>query len=157
MGKKSGIAGVFLGVLLLVACSVAAQAQTAKPTVDGDAAKAITAVLNAQVAAWNRGDLKGYMQGYWHSPELTFFAGPNESAGWEAAYRRYRTAYAGKNKEMGTLEFTNLRIEVLGPDAAFVRGGWQLTMKDGSQRRGLFTLVFKKFSDGWRIIHDHSC
>jgi ketosteroid isomerase-like protein len=96
------------------------------------------------------------MKGYWHSPELTFFAGNRELAGWEAAYQRYRAAYLGKDKAMGRLEFSNLRIEVLSPDAALVRGGWQLTLKDASQRRGLFTVVLKKFSEGWRIIHDHS-
>jgi beta-aspartyl-peptidase (threonine type) len=57
---------------------------------------------------------------------------------------------------MGKLNFANLRIEMLGGQAAFVRGTWQLTMKDGSQRRGLFTVVLRKFDDGWRIIHDHS-
>jgi uncharacterized protein (TIGR02246 family) len=154
MGKVSGIAGMLLLVATLAAPVPAAKADgTGK---NGEASAAISAVLDAQVAAWNRGDLKGYMQGYWHSTELTFFAGQNESAGWEAAYRRYRTAYTGKDKDMGKLKYSNLRVEVLGPDAAFVRGGWQLTMKDGSQRKGLFTVVFKKFSEGWRIIHDHS-
>lgn len=118
--------------------------------------QAISAGLEQQVAAWNRGDLKGYMQGYWHSENLTFFAGRKESAGWEAAYQRYRTAYLGKDKQMGKLAFTNLRVEVLSPDSAFVRGDWQLTMKNGSKRAGLFTVVLKRFSDGWRIIHDHS-
>jgi beta-aspartyl-peptidase (threonine type) len=117
---------------------------------------AIRAELEAQVAAWNRGDLKGYMRGYRHSPELTFFAGNEESVGWEAAYERYRSAYLGKDKQMGKLNFTNIRVEVLSPEAAFVRGSWQLTMKNGSKRNGLFTVVLKKFSEGWRIIHDHS-
>jgi beta-aspartyl-peptidase (threonine type) len=120
---------------------------------------AIRAELEEQVSAWNRGDLKGYMQGYWHSQELTFFAGSKESAGWESAYQRYRTAYLGKDnkdKQMGKLTYTNLRIEVLSPESAFVRGGWQLTTKDGSKRAGLFTVVLRKFSEGWRIIHDHS-
>ena len=79
----------------------------------------------------------------------------NRPAG-EAAYQRYRAAYVGKDKEMGRLRFSGLRVEVLGPDAAFVRGHWQLTMKDGSKRRGLFTVVLKKLGQDWRIIHDHS-
>jgi beta-aspartyl-peptidase (threonine type) len=116
----------------------------------------IRADLDAQVAAWNRGDLKGYMNGYWHSPELTFFAGTDESEGWDAAYQRYHAVYSGKSKEMGKLKFVNLRVEMLGPEAGFVRGGWQLTMKDGSQRKGLFTIVLKKIGTNWRIIHDHS-
>jgi beta-aspartyl-peptidase (threonine type) len=117
---------------------------------------AIRAGLDSQVTAWNHGDLKGYMQGYWHSPELTFFAGDRESKGWGAAYQRYRTAYMGKDKEMGMLEFSNLKVEMLGTEAAFVRGGWKLTMKDGNPRSGLFTIVLKRFGEGWRIIHDHS-
>jgi beta-aspartyl-peptidase (threonine type) len=137
-------------MLLLLASMLAGQTEATAPET------AIGVVLEAQVAAWNRGDLKGYMQGYWHSPELTFFAGQNESAGWEAAYQRYRAAYRGGDKEMGKLKFSTLRVDVLSPEAAFVRGGWQLTMKDGTKRRGLFTLVLRKFSEGWRIIHDHS-
>jgi beta-aspartyl-peptidase (threonine type) len=116
----------------------------------------IRALLDAQVSAWNHGDLKGYMQGYWHSDELTFFAADTESTGWEAAYQRYRTAYQAKDKEMGRLAFSNLRVRVLAPDAAFVRGRWQLTMRNGGQRVGLFTIILQRFPEGWRIIHDHS-
>jgi beta-aspartyl-peptidase (threonine type) len=151
--KKAGrVAGVFLLLwTTLAAAQTAAGAETVSPP-----ELAIRAELAEQVSAWNRGDLKGYMQGYWHSPELTFFAGDKESTGWDAAYQRYRAAYLGKDREMGKLNFANLRIEMLGGQAAFVRGTWQLTMKDGSQRRGLFTVVLRKFDDGWRIIHDHS-
>jgi beta-aspartyl-peptidase (threonine type) len=146
-------------VLLLVVAALAAAQTTGNATEREPIATsqpAIRAELDAQVAAWNRGDLKAYMQGYWHSPELTFFAGDKESAGWEAAYQRYRSAYQGKDREMGKLNFSNVRIEMLNGDAAFVRGSWQLTMKDGSRRSGLFTIVLRKFSEGWRIIHDHS-
>ncbi len=156
MRKVSGITGV---LLLLVATMLPAPARAAAGAKDGEtggAEAAIRGELDEQVGAWNHGDLKGYMNGYWHSPELTFFAGSRELAGWEAAYQRYRAAYLGKDKAMGRLEFSNVRVEVLCPDAALVRGGWQLTMKDRSQRRGLFTVVLKRFSEGWRIIHDHS-
>jgi beta-aspartyl-peptidase (threonine type) len=135
-----------------------AAAQTTGNTAESiaSAPPEIRAELDAQVAAWNHGDLKAYMQGYWHSPELTFFAGDKESAGWEAAYQRYRSAYQGKDREMGKLNFSNVRIEMLNGDAAFVRGSWQLTMRDGRRRSGLFTIVLRKFSEGWRIVHDHS-
>jgi beta-aspartyl-peptidase (threonine type) len=141
-------------LLLLIAGLAAQTAMKADAATPEEAA--IRAELNTQVTAWNRGDLKGYMQGYWHSPELTFFSGEKESAGWEAAYQRYRAAYVGKDREMGKPAFTNLRVEMLSGEAAFVRGRWQLTMKDGKQRSGLFTVVLRKFDEGWRIIHDHS-
>jgi uncharacterized protein (TIGR02246 family) len=117
---------------------------------------AITRVLEEQTAAWNRGDLEAFMAGYWNSPELTFFSGAHESKGWQAALERYKKSYQGAGHEMGRLEFSNLRIETLGPDSAFVRGEFHLTMSDGKTPHGLFTLIFRKFPEGWKIVHDHS-
>ena len=139
-----------LAPLLLLATFAAAQSSEPAPE------KSIRALLDSQTAAWNRADLKGFMEGYWHSDELTFFAADKESSGWEAAYQRYRTSYSGKGHEMGRLNFSNVRVEMLGPDAAFARGTWQLTAKDGRQTRGLFTLILRKLDGTWRIIHDHS-
>jgi uncharacterized protein (TIGR02246 family) len=117
---------------------------------------AIRKVIEDQQAAWNRRDLEGFMAGYWNSPELTFFSGAHESKGWQAALDRYKKNYQGAGHEMGKLEFRNLRIEMLGPEAAFVRGEFHLTMSDGKTPHGLFTLVFRKFPEGWKIVHDHS-
>jgi uncharacterized protein (TIGR02246 family) len=117
---------------------------------------AIRKVIDEQQAAWNRRDLEGFMSGYWNSPELTFFSGAHESKGWQAALDRYKRNYQGAGREMGKLEFANLRIEMLGPEAAFVRGEFHLTMSDGKTPHGLFTLVFRKFPEGWKIVHDHS-
>lgn len=117
---------------------------------------AVENVLRTQQDAWNRHDLEGFMAGYWNSPELTFFSGATEHKGWQATLDRYRAAYAGPGHEMGKLEFSGLRIEMLGAEAAFVRGAWHLTMPDGKTPHGLFTLVFRKFPEGWRIVHDHT-
>ena len=113
-------------------------------------------LLHAQQEAWNRHDLDGFMQGYWNSPQLTFFSGAKEHNGWQAALDRYRATYSGPGHEMGKLEFSDLRVEMLGSEAAFVRGAWHLTMSDGKTPHGLFTLVFRKFPEGWRIVHDHT-
>jgi uncharacterized protein (TIGR02246 family) len=117
---------------------------------------AIRKVIEDQQAAWNRHDLEGFMAGYWDSTDLTFFSGARESKGWQAALERYKKNYQGAGREMGKLEFANLRIEMLGPDSAFVRGEFHLTMSDGKTPHGLFTLVFRKFTDGWKIVHDQS-
>ena len=130
-------------------------AQAASADVN-DAKAAVEQVLHMQQAAWNRHDLEGFMTGYWNSPELTFFSSAKENRGWQATIDRYRAAYASPGHEMGKLEFTGLRIEKLGADAAFVRGSWQLTMPDGKTPHGLFTLVFRKFPEGWKIVHDHT-
>ena len=116
----------------------------------------ISKVIDAQQQAWNRHDLEAFMTGYWNSSDLTFFSGARESKGWQAALDRYRNTYQGAGHEMGKLEFANLRIETLGPESAFVRGEFHLTMSDGTTPRGLFTLIFRKFPDGWKIVHDHS-
>lgn len=117
---------------------------------------AIEQVLHTQQEAWNRGDLEGFMAGYWNSPELTFFSGASERHGWQETMDRYKARYASPGHEMGKLEFAHLRVETAGPDAAFVRGEWHLTMSDGKTPHGLFTLVFRKFPDGWKIVHDHT-
>jgi beta-aspartyl-peptidase (threonine type) len=144
--------------LLLLLSAAALQAQsTAAPNSDAPAAKeAIRAVLEASRVAWNRGDLKGFMQSYWNSPELTFFGGARQSSGWKQTLEGYEAAYKGPGKEMGRLEFNNMHIEVLGDDAALVTAAWQLTVKDGTRRQGLTTLIFRRLPEGWRIIHDHS-
>jgi len=125
-------------------------------TAELNAAVAIRQVIEQQQAAWNRHDLEGFMSGYWNSPDLTFFAGAHELKGWQAALDRYKQNYQGAGHEMGKLDFANLRIDILSPDTAFARGEFHLTMSDGKTPHGLFTLVFRKFPDGWKIIHDHS-
>jgi len=143
--------------LILLVGVIAALAVPSSGQDAGDAARnAIRKVIDEQQAAWNRRDLESFMAGYWNSPELTFFSGGVESKGWQAALDRYKKTYQGAGHEMGKLEFANLRIEMLGPKSAFVRGEFHLTMPDGKTPHGLFTLIFRKFPDGWKIVHDHS-
>ena len=114
-------------------------------------------VLLSQVEAWNHGKLEAFMQGYWHSPDLTFFSGATETRGWEPTLARYRQRYQAEGKEMGKLEFQKLNIDLLSRRSAVVTGQWQLTMSDGKQPHGLFTLILKRIPpEGWRIVHDHT-
>lgn len=142
-------------VLMLLASPgrVYAQAQAAS---NSGAESEVERVLRTQQEAWNRHDLDGFMAGYWSSPQLTFFSGAKENHGWQATMDRYRAVYASPGHEMGKLEFSDLRIAMLGADAAFARGSWRLTMSDGKTPHGLFTLVFRKFPEGWKIVHDHT-
>jgi ketosteroid isomerase-like protein len=141
--------------LLLPATGNQACAQDATGSYGNDA-KAIERLLRKQQEAWNRHDLEGFMTGYWNSSELTFFSGAKEYAGWQATMDRYLATYGSAGHEMGKLEFSSLRVEVVGQDAAFVRGSWKLTMSHGKPPQGLFTLVFRKFPEGWKIVHDHT-
>jgi len=116
---------------------------------------AIRAVLTDQETAWNRGELDGFMKGYWKSDQLRFYSGGTVTSGWQATLDRYRKRYQAEGKEMGKLTFTDLEIEVLGPDAAMARGRWKLKLAKENPE-GLFTLILKKFPDGWKIVHDHT-
>jgi ketosteroid isomerase-like protein len=147
-------ASCFLPIVLL-ATSHQARAQDESGSY-GNYARAIERALRTQQQAWNRHDLEGFMAGYWRSPELTFFSGAEEHDGWQAAIDRYLAKYASPGHEMGKLEFSGLRVDVLSQDSAFVRGSWKLTMSDGKTPHGLFTLVFRKFPEGWKIVHDHT-
>ncbi len=124
---------------------------------EGKVREAVLKVLDDQVEAWNRGDLEGFMQGYWKSDELTFFFEDQVRHGWQETYDRYRDRYQATGKEMGTLTFEDRKVDVTGPRSAAVRGRWQLTFKDGKTKGGLFTLLFREESpQGWCIVHDHT-
>jgi beta-aspartyl-peptidase (threonine type) len=142
-------------VLLAMVCFFLPAAVPAQTAIESPKS-AIERVLHNQQDAWNRHDLDAFMTGYWNSPELTFFSGAKESKGWQATIDRYRATYDSPGHEMGKLDFSDLRVEILASDAAFVRGVWQLTMPDGKMPHGRFTLIFRKFPDGWKIIHDHT-
>jgi beta-aspartyl-peptidase (threonine type) len=148
-------AGLMLSVVLLVLPFATAQ-NTSGSAINGKITLAVSQVLGSQVKAWNDHDLDAFMTGYWNSPDLTFFSGGQEQHGWQATMDRYKARYQSPGHEMGKLEFANMRIEALGPDAAFVRGEFHLTMPDGKTPHGIFTLVFRKFPDGWKIVHDHT-
>ena len=142
--------------LLFIAGSTLTQVSAGQSTGAKDAEAAIRNVLQSQVEAWNQHNLNGFMAGYWNSTQLTFFSGATETSGWQATLERYRKKYQTADAEMGKLEFSDLQVELLGPQAGFVRGRWRLTLSNGKQPHGLFTLVFRQFPEGWRIVHDHT-
>lgn len=113
---------------------------------------AIRSVLDAQQTAWNSGDINGFMEGYWRSPELRFASGGSVTKGWQATSDRYHARYSDRAK-MGTLTFSDLEVEQLSGDAALVHGRWLLTRADDAPN-GLFTLVFRKTDDRWLIVSD---
>jgi uncharacterized protein (TIGR02246 family) len=139
--------------LALVAALAAGGPATA---VGADDTADVRAVLDAQVAAWNQGDLEAFMAGYWRSPELVFVSGAVVTKGWEATLERYRKRYRSEGREMGRLRFETIEIQRLGADAAFARGEYWLRMSDGAEPHGRFTLILRRLDGAWRIVHDHT-
>lgn len=139
---------LMLALFLCSAVTVAAQSR------DDKIKTAVRKVLDEQTAAWNRGDIKEFMQGYWNSPQMTFVSGNNMTKGWQPTLERYQKSYDTKAK-MGILSFTELEIIPTGKDAAVVLGRFTLE-READKPTGLFTLNFRKFKEGWRIILDHT-
>ena len=139
-------------ILLCTAGRLGAQepAATAAP----EATEQIKTVLTEQAAAWNAGDVDRFMQGYAKSPDLRFASGGNVTYGWQATLDGYKKRYPDR-KAMGALTFSELDVKVLSADAALVFGRWRLVT--GKQTpNGLFTLLFRRTPDGWRIVADHT-
>lgn len=137
-------------LLLLLFSFGTAQSSKQDPKISA----AIVAVMNAQVDAWNRGDIDEFMRGYWNSDQLVFASGDNITRGWKPTLDRYKRTYSSRDK-MGTLKFSDLEVNVISKDAAVVLGSWSLTRANDNPK-GKFTLIFRKLKDGWRIVHDHT-
>lgn len=150
--RVSNLAKVFVSatmtLLFLSTFAVAQKSTGINPAVP------IRAVLEAQAAAWNRGDVEGYMDGYDRSPNTEFVGGDSITRGWQQVLDRYKQKYDSREK-MGTLTFTDLEINVLSPDAALVLGRWRLK-RANDEPHGTFTLLLRKTKAGWRIVHDHT-
>ncbi len=114
----------------------------------------IKAVLFMQQAAWNRGDIDGFMAGYVQSDDLRFASGGTITYGWKTTLERYKKHYPDR-ATMGTLAFSDLVVTVLAPDAALVFGKWELT-RAKDKPWGLFTLTLRKTAAGWRVFQDHT-
>jgi ketosteroid isomerase-like protein len=142
---------LFTYYLLLLCCF----AGSGRAQMKADSAeKGILTVLAAQQQAWNDGDIAGYMEGYWKSDSLLFTSGGKTQRGWNATLAKYKKSYDTKEK-MGALDFSNLEVNLLSDSSAWVFGHWKL-MRAGDHPEGLFTLIFRKFSGGWKIVHDHT-
>lgn len=120
----------------------------------GGAVSEIRNVIRAQQDAWNRGDIDAFMNGYWRSDETVFVSGDEVTRGWRKVLDRYKAKYSDRAK-MGTLTFSDLEITPLSNESAVALGSWKLK-RATDQPHGRFTLIFRKFPDGWKIIHDHT-
>ena len=141
---------ILFAVLLIFGAVGFTFAQSRDEKIKADVRK----VMDEQVAAWNRGDIDGFMKGYWNSPEMTFVSGNNVTKGWQPTLERYKKGYNTRAK-MGVLSFSELVITVLSKESAVVLGRFTLE-RETDKPTGMFTLTFRKFKDGWKIILDHT-
>jgi uncharacterized protein (TIGR02246 family) len=133
-------------LLLVLTLTISAAAQES----------AIRNLLDQQTADWNRGDIDAFMKSYEDSPQTTF-VGQKVEYGYANILARYKRLYATP-AAMGKLAFTHLAIRVLDANFAVATGNFHLdrTKEAGGNADGIFSLIFKKEPQGWKIILDHT-
>lgn len=117
-------------------------------------ANRILQIMAAQEKAWNEGDLKQFMQGYWENDSLVFVGKSGLTYGYNNTLANYKKGYPDKNY-MGKLKFTILSIQPLGKKFYRIIGKWELTRTVGNLN-GHYTLLLQKIKGEWKIISDHS-
>jgi ketosteroid isomerase-like protein len=139
--------GVTSSILVVITVFAAPEQAT-------NALSQIRSVLQGQQAAWNRGDIDGFMNGYARSASTIFISEDTIRRGWQTVRDRYRKKYSSRAK-MGTLAFSDLEITPLSSDSAMASGRWKLN-RANDQPHGRFTLILRHLPEGWRIVYDHT-
>jgi hypothetical protein len=111
-------------------------------------------ILSEQIFYWNKGDIDGFMQGYWKSDSLLFVGKTGPKYGYNTTLQNYKKGYPDTTA-MGKLHFEILKIQKLAADCYFVLGKWMLKRTIGDLN-GAYTLIFRKINNQWVIIADHS-
>lgn len=140
-------AGLLLTLLGVTGCATSRwPARPAEPEV--------RAVLEQQARDWNEGNIERFMRGYARRDDIRFASGGEVQRGWQPVFDRYVKKY-GDRAAMGRLTFSDVEVTMMSPDAALVLGRWRL-QREKDEPSGLFTLVFRRLPEGWRIVHDHT-
>ncbi|MDQ2793737.1 MAG: nuclear transport factor 2 family protein [Bacteroidota bacterium] len=139
-----------------LAATPPAVAQTVPQTPPATARRAIVQVLTTQTAAWNRGDIPGFMAGYWKSDSLVFIGRKGPTYGWQPTLANYQKSYPDA-AAMGQLDFSGLRVSLLAPTAAQVVGRWHLARPAAlGDLQGYFLLVLRQIDGKWLVVADHT-
>ena len=135
----------FLLLTILFSLSVAAQSKNEET---------IRNLLEEQTIAWNRGDIDGFMQGYWESDSLMFIGKNGVVWGWQNTLNNYKKGYPD-TAAMGKLAFDLIQIKKLSRKYYFVVGKWML-QRNAGDLSGHYNLLLRKIRGQWKIVADHS-
>ena len=143
---------LLLSSLPFMGCATMRPAAGTEPAA---ARRAIVQVLTTQTAAWNRGDIPGFMQGYWQSDSLVFIGRKGPTYGWQPTLANYQKSYPDA-AAMGQLDFSGLRVSMLAAGAAQVVGHWHLARPAAGDLQGYFLLVMRQIDGQWKVVADHT-
>lgn len=141
---------LFLIVVIFPSCFIQERDEMPK----SDFWQPMDSAMNAQVKAWNEGDVDGFMQAYWKSDSLLFIGKNGVKRGWQTTLNNYKKSYPNK-QSMGVLRFTAVERKILNENNAFMIGKWEL-FREMDTLSGHYTLLWKRLNGQWKIIADHS-
>jgi ketosteroid isomerase-like protein len=122
----------------------------------GDPRAEIGALLAGSAAAWNSGDLAGFMRDYADDSTLTYVSGGQARSDWQALFDRYAAAYFAPGKTRDSLTYDDLQVHPLTPDFAYATARFRLMRGDSVTSSGPFTLILHRRGARWVILHDHT-
>ena len=137
---------------MVVAACFLASAPTVAATPEAERAAILETILRME-AAWNRGDFPGYMAGF-KNPEVVFVSGGKFQDGWQGTLDHYIRDYGGSPERRGQLRFSEMKVDILAPDAAMLIGRYRL-VRGSRVTEGVNTRLFRKFDGRWLITINH--
>ena len=141
--------GIIISLVLFFSSSVFAQV-----ALNPKAEKALIKIMKAQEFYWNKGDIQGFMEGYWNNTELVFVGKNGSTYGYQNTLENYKKGYPDK-ASMGQLHFDILHTQQWDKNTLQLIGKYTLT-RENDQPTGYFTLLFRKIDSVWKIVSDHS-
>jgi hypothetical protein len=114
----------------------------------------ILSILDRQTRDWNRGNIEGFMVGYWNNDSLMFIGKSGITYGYKQTLANYKKNYSD-TMQMGKLSFNILQVKKLSDEYYYVVGKWMLKRTVGDLS-GHYNLLFRKINGKWVIVADHS-
>jgi len=133
--------------------SMAFNAFSTEAASDAAEKQAILALVGRMEAAWNRGDFRGYMEGF-ANPDVVFVSRGEIQKDWQGTLDHYIRDYGATEATRGVLHFSDIRIEMLAPDAALLNSHFQLD-RPQNPLEGISTRVLRKRDGKWVIALNH--
>ncbi|MFA6149837.1 MAG: nuclear transport factor 2 family protein [Chitinophagaceae bacterium] len=114
----------------------------------------IRSILTAQESAWNKGDLRSFMKGYWESDSMLFMGKKGPTYGYDATLQNYLKGYPD-TAHMGHFTSTIISVKKLSAEYYMVVGKWNLQRSVGDVG-GYYSLLFRRIKKQWVIVMDHT-
>ncbi len=144
-----------LAFLFIAAVPGFAQRSTAPKA---DPAKDVRAAFDRLIEGIREANVEKVM-GVYENNDRTLFFNNNGSVtlGWQTMKENRESSYA--KTENVSIETTGVRVEILGPAAAYVSCKWKQSQEyEGKLENasGRMTLIFKKIGRDWKVVHLHT-